>query len=176
MPQDHDAFLQQYLACQERLRAYVMGVVRDRHLVDDVMQEIGIVCWRKWDQYDPERPFAAWARGIARNCLYQQAERLGRNKEILSPEALEALSTAYDALDERADDIRLHALASCLQHLDNRARTLLQHRYQDDLDLATVAERVGRGKEAVGKALQRLRTALGRCIEKQLGHEGHHHA
>lgn len=160
-------FMALFLRHQEDLRAFVGSVVRDRETVDDVIQETSIVLWRKFADYDPARSFGAWARGIAALEIRKHRDRVGRVPVLLSPEAIAALSVAWDEEAEPPPP-RLTALQRCLEHLDGSARALLEWRYRDGLELVDVAERSGRGQEAVGKSLQRLRTALAECVRRQL--------
>jgi DNA-directed RNA polymerase specialized sigma24 family protein len=60
-----DEFLQCLREHETRLRAYVGTLVRDIHSREDVFQNIVLALWKAWPRYDEERPFGAWARGVA---------------------------------------------------------------------------------------------------------------
>ncbi len=49
----------------EMLTAFIRGTVRDGSLVDDIFQETMLTAWRRLDEYDKQRPFGSWLRGIA---------------------------------------------------------------------------------------------------------------
>lgn len=164
---DHQRFLTLFLRHQDDLRAFIGSVVRDWTAVDDILQETAAVLWRKFAVYDQARSFGAWARGIAGFEIRKHRERSGRVPALLSPAAIAALDAAWDE-DGDAGNARLQALARCLERVPAQARELLALRYRDGLELDAVAARSGRGIEAVGKALQRLRTGLGDCVQQQL--------
>lgn len=167
----HQRFMALFLASQDDLRAFVGAVVRDWSAVDDIVQETAAVLWRKFDAYDPERPFRAWARGFAVFEIRKHRERARRLPPVLSPEAIAALDAAWDEEPAPANP-RVAALGSCLERVAPGARRLLALRYDEGLEIGAIAQRVGRGAEAVGKALQRLRVALGDCVQRALAQEG----
>lgn len=167
---DQQRFLEAFLACQHDLRAYLAAGLRAWDQVDDLMQELAAVLWSKFAEYDPERPFRAWALGIARNLLYQHYDRCRRRQRLLSHEALEALEQACRELPEDFDRER-HALRDCLATLGERARELVRLRYDLDLGVDQMAERTGSSFEAVKKALVRIRRQLADCCSRRLGTE-----
>lgn len=61
----HPEFLHFFNQCAADLRAYIGSVVRDVHAREDVFQDVSRTLWQSFDQYDPERSFGAWARGVA---------------------------------------------------------------------------------------------------------------
>ena len=45
---------------------------------DDLVQEVFLVMWRRWPDYDPGRPLRPWVAGIAYRVAYHHRERLAR--------------------------------------------------------------------------------------------------
>lgn len=168
---DQQRFMGLFLRHQDDIRAFVGSVVRDWTAVDDILQETAAVLWRKFAEYDPERSFGAWARGIAVFEIRKHHARRVRVPTLLSPEAMAAIDAVWEEEAEPASP-RLQALARCLERVDARTRAIIALRYRDGLELDAVAERSGRGAEAVGKLLQRVRAALGDCVRRQLSAEG----
>jgi RNA polymerase sigma-70 factor (ECF subfamily) len=164
---DQQRFMTLFLRHQDDIRAFVGSVVRDWTATDDIMQETAVVLWRKFAEYDPSRSFGAWARGIAGFEIRKHRERTARVPALLSPEAIAAIDAVWDEGVTPASP-RLEALARCLERVDAPVREIIALRYRDGLELDEVASRSGRGVEAVGKLLQRLRSALGECVRRQL--------
>ena len=71
-------FLKHFLRHQDDLRAFIGSIVRDRHACDDILQEVALVLWQKFDAYDPARSFGGWARGIAANKIMQSFAKAKR--------------------------------------------------------------------------------------------------
>ncbi len=51
---------------QPAVSAFVTSVVRDFRDRDDVLQDIAVAVIESFDSYDSDRPFTAWAMGVAR--------------------------------------------------------------------------------------------------------------
>ena len=55
-----------WTSAQPAVANYVHALVRDRGAAQDVLQETALVIFRRFADYDGQRPFLAWALGIAR--------------------------------------------------------------------------------------------------------------
>ncbi len=84
---DQDAFQQLVEKYQERIHRYIMGIVRDDILADDVTQEVCLKLYLKHHLYQPGTHFRAWLFEVARN---QALSALRRNRRI--PKPLSALN------------------------------------------------------------------------------------
>jgi RNA polymerase sigma-70 factor (ECF subfamily) len=163
-----EQFLKLFLTHQGDIRAFILSQVRDRNVCDDLLQEVALTLWRKFEEYDPSRSFGAWARGIAHNkVLQERRDRSRRPSWSFSEEASEAIARAYDETESEAAD-REEALRGCLEKLPEPSRRMLHDRYEEDLDLETLAQRVGKTVMAAYKTLSRIRQNLQHCIERRL--------
>ena len=160
----HEEFLKLLLRNEAELRAFVRSVVRDRQICEDLLQDVALTLWQKFEAYDPARPFGAWARGIAVNKVLQSREKSRRIPMPFSPEAVLAVREAYDRCEAGASAER-DALHECLGQLPAGSRRLLALRYEQSLELRRIAETEKSTLDAVHKALSRIRAALRRCIE-----------
>lgn len=168
MPASHDDFLRLYLAAQDDLRAYLAAAVRDWSRADDLMQDTALALWHAFERYDPQRPFGAWARGVAMHMLYKEWDRVRRGPRAVDPATAILLLDAFARTDEPHEDRRLDALRRCLETVDARTRELLAQRYADDLGPEAIAARTGNGLEAVKKALTRAKSRLAACVDRRL--------
>ena len=161
-------FLKHFLKHQDDLRAFIGSIVRDRHACDDILQEVALVLWQKFDAYDPNRSFGGWARGIAANKIMQSFAKSKRVPVPLSPETIQAVLGAFDEPAPEASEEQ-EALRRCLGKLPERSRDLIRLRYEESLKLREMAERVAATLDAVHKALSRIRISLRACVEQELG-------
>ena len=74
MTPDHDSITSQrkalarlWVSAQPTLMSFITAGVRDFHAAQDLLQDTAEAVAEGFDDYDPARPFTAWALGIARN-------------------------------------------------------------------------------------------------------------
>ncbi len=167
---DHDAFLPLFLAAQSDLRAFIGAAVRDTVTREDVFQEVSMILWKKFDLYDPARPFGAWARGIAARKILEDRRLRSRLPESCTPEALEMLSIGHGREEaESAWQDREKALNFCLELLPERSARLIGDRYHKDMPADVIALDAGLSLEAFYQTLSRVRRQLRECVQRRLG-------
>jgi RNA polymerase sigma-70 factor len=163
------------------LLAFVRACVQPPADADDLVQDTFVTAWERLAEYDVDRPFAAWLRGIARNKIADYFRRFTahrRHVHILSPEAVAAISDEFERLSRpaRGEVFRdcFAALRQCLQSLPAAEREVVERAYRQNQTCGTIAAEVGQGVEAIKKRLQRARAALRDCILGKLGPEAIH--
>ena len=163
----HETFLTQFLAAQSTLRAYVRSHGYGPADTDDILQSAALELWKSYANYDPSRPFSAWAFVITRNLI---SKRRRSSKVLRMTVSSELCDTIADRVapalveHERRFAAEREHLADCLQKLGQDARSMLALKYNENLDLATIAARTGKGMAAVNMVLSRLRAKLLDCI------------
>ena len=162
----NEDFLKLFLRHQDDLRAFLGSVVRDRAAAEDLFQEISLVLWQSFGNYDPARPFGAWARGIAVKKVLQGREKTRRLPLAFSPAAIQAVLDAYDRTESLAPDPG--DLRDCISKLPPRSQSLLAMRYEKSLKLHEIAKEVGSTLDAVHKLLSRIRENLQECLQRRL--------
>lgn len=159
---DRERFLTSFLVAQPSLRSYVQALVGPDSDSDDLLQEISLTLWRQFAQYDPQRPFIAWAIGIARNQVARYRRDHAIRKRRFSERAEAALGVAFTELEDEFGE-RRSALRACLERLGPRAQELLRLRYQQGMELADIASTQTSTVNAVNKALGKIRRLLLQC-------------
>lgn len=148
------------------LRGFVLGLVPQRHLADDIVQETFLTACQKSDDYEPGTNFRAWVLTIARYKVLAMLKRRGAGEALLSPDVVELLA------DEPPEDLRLPertlALDACVAKLGPSARRAVLLRYTDDLGPTEIAREMGWSVNALNVALSRARAFLRTCVEQTL--------
>jgi RNA polymerase sigma-70 factor (ECF subfamily) len=155
------------------LRGYLLGLLNDRELAQDLFQELFLTVTRIAESFRPDGNFLAWARGIARNKVLEQFRR---GKLLPVPFDAELLEMLADTADEEADlwEDRREVLSDCIQQLAPRARQILELRYAEKpLAPPEIAEQLGWTTNAVNVALSRARKFLQECSQRRLQARGH---
>src|SRR5688572_1135426 len=95
------------------LRGFVLSLVSDFSLVDDVVQETFLVVTAKASDFKRGSNFRAWAWTIARYKVLQTLEKKSRESQRLSPDVIEALCAHESSETNRAEESLVH-LKACL--------------------------------------------------------------
>ena len=173
MDDSHDRFLRAWSATQPVLAAYLMSLVGNHHVADDLIQEVAITCWKRFADYDTTRPFLPWALGIARIQVFSAWRARSRQPQALDEDVAANLEAETPAEEPALAD-RVQALRTCLEGLPEASRQVVQVVYGQDMEQTEAAERLGTSHGALRVRLTRLREVLRACIERRLRHEGSH--
>jgi RNA polymerase sigma-70 factor (ECF subfamily) len=168
---DQERFTRLWTQAQPAIAGYVGALAPDAHAADDLLQDIAVALLRKFPDYDPQRPFIAWAMGIAKVQLLTLRRDRARAALRFRPETIESLAEIWQELMPEVDERRL-ALGECLKRVTGRGRELLTLRYEQALEPQEIAARLGLAAGAVRVALARVRTALHECIDRRLNEAG----
>ena len=171
---DRELFVEQVREHHAGLRGFVRALGVDPLWVDDVAQEAFIVAYNRLDEFDKERDFGAWLRGIARNLVINERRKDARRKRILSDNLTDVLlsTSSYpeDVEEEMGDQglAKMNALKFCIKDLPEKSLQMLKARFEVESSAQAIAEDFSMNPPAVRKALERLRTALRKCMEERL--------
>jgi RNA polymerase sigma-70 factor (ECF subfamily) len=154
------------------LRGFVLSLVSDFALVDDVVQETFLTVRQKADSFQPGTNFRAWAWSIARFKVLQMLERSRKRSDRLSPEVIEALCAHESAGSDWGLEQQFEALNHCMEHLAPKARQAVALRYEQAQRPPEIARLMGWTVEAVNVALSRARNVLRKCVDDQMSPKG----
>jgi RNA polymerase sigma-70 factor (ECF subfamily) len=166
-------FLGRFLKAQRRISGYILTLLPHQADAEDVLQEVSVILWEKFDEQNPPVDFVSWACRVAYLKVQEHRRGQRRQRVIFSDETLDRLAEAGLA---RAGELRFderHAmLGQCIGKLGRRDRELLAARYREGATARSAAEGLGRTLDAVYKALARIRGLLHNCVERSLAAEG----
>jgi RNA polymerase sigma-70 factor (ECF subfamily) len=153
---------------QEDLLRFVLPLVGARLSdAEDVVQEAAIALWKKFDQYDPDRPFLTWAKRFVQYEALMHARRQNRYT-FLTEELINSLSVRQDEI-ENDKQRRLAMLDQCLAKLPPEDLALVERRYAErSVTVGQVAEAMGATANVLYKNLARIRRALALCVARKL--------
>ena len=164
-----DRFVQLFARNERNLRVFIRSMGLDWSAVDDVVQTVSLVMWRKWNEFDPATDFMQWARVIARFEVLKFRRNMVRDRHVFRDSLMELMADAAEELDAQAsaENYRI-ALQQCLNALPPRTAKLIRAAYQGDRTIGDVAEDAGQSATAFYKTLNRIRQKLRRCIQLRL--------
>lgn len=100
-----------------------VGIVGDRALAEDVVQDAALIALRKLDAFEPGTNFSAWLGQIVRNVALNRARKERRSKSIsIAPAIVNALKDegAHTSAPPSRPDSTLTAAIPDERALDNR--------------------------------------------------------
>ena len=153
---DREAF-EMIIRTQSRaLFAIAYGILQNREEAEDAVQDALVKAWKsRWRVRDPEK-FPAWLCMIARH----RARDVFRKRRTV-PLPVEIESVVLDPSDPSALDQQLHSALAALPELHRAAISL---RYFEEMDYATIENRLGLTNGSLrgilGRALATMRKQL----------------
>jgi len=166
-----ETFVRLLMRYERDLYRYVVSLLPRTAECDDVMQETASILWKKFSDYDTERPFLPWAMRFAYFEVLKVRRKKGRSRLIFSDELVTKLADEYPVADPLLES-RRKALEECLGKLCDADRNLIAGRYSAGQTVRDLAESEGRPVQKLYYALEKIRKGLMECIERRLRKEG----
>ena len=166
----HSLFLRAFTAHEPAIRAHVRRLVPSRADADDVMQEVSVVLWEKFDSFREGADFRAWAFGVARFEVLAWLRDKGRDRLVLDEAVISKVAEETAAAEPRLERQR-EALEACIEKVAPGERKFLMQAYQPDSRIQEVALGSGRTVPGFYQWLHRMRKMLLECIRRALAQE-----
>ena len=174
MAEDRNKVMQdltvRWTQAQPTVAAFISATIPNFHDSEDVLQRVAATIVTKFGDYDADKPFVAWALGVARVEVLRFRSQRGKQRLVFDDEVISHIADAYERVIPQVDKMR-EALHHCMAQLRGRAKQLLEMRYFHELQPARIATRLGMTSNAVFVALHRVRTSLRRCMGDRLKSE-----
>lgn len=152
------------------MRGFVLSLVSDFGLVDDIVQEVFLTVTAKANDFQRGTNFRAWSWTIARYKTLQLLEKRVAVNSRFAPDVIEALCAHEESQDWRTESMLRH-LSPCLTELAPRARQAIELRYMKAHRPPEIAQVMGWTVEAVHVALSRARIVLRKCVTQRMESE-----
>jgi RNA polymerase sigma-70 factor, ECF subfamily len=170
MEMDSDRLVRVLLAQRGMLLAYIMSIVRDIHLAEDVFQDASLIILKKGAVLKSEAEFGPWARGVARLEALSALRKKSASPRCLEPELLDLLDHEWNK--ENPSESATLAVRRCIEQLPEKARRLIELRYVAELSGVALAERLNQPPNTIYVTLSRIYRVLSKCVLERLALEG----
>lgn len=168
--QQHDRFLRLFLEHEASLRVFVRSLLFTHDEEREVMQEVAVVLWRKFDPGMDSPAFRRWAFGVVRMEALAFRRDRARDRHLFGDDVFELLEQAVlEHSDTLAAERR--ALNHCLQQLPADQRRLVEAAYAPGVTMDQLARDLGRTAMSLYKTLHRIRLLLMDCTRRVLAAE-----
>ncbi len=178
---DQEAFRQLVERHQERIFGYVMGMVRDRDIANDLFQETFFRAIRAMKKqrgsYEAQGKWLAWVMRIARNAVFDHMRERKKWSDVEMQDAegnsfWDRLPDAAPSVDEQVDlRRRIDLMEQCIERLSGEQREVLLLRHEVGMTFREIAELTN---VSINTALGRMRYALlnlQKMMRTELGEE-----
>lgn len=162
--------------CRVSVRAYLRSMLANKSDVEDCIQEVALIAWKKGPIEEGQRAFLGHCLATARLIGLAASRKTGSSRvDFLPPDV--ALSLADEVMRQEqelaAPSRRILALRACMAQLSPEQRKLLGYRYSGEGrgKLEETARSQGKSPDAIYKVLERLRNSLRNCVATRLEKE-----
>ena len=163
--EQHDHFLRLFMEHEESLRVFVRSLLFSHEEEREVMQEVAVVLWRKFDAGMDSQTFCRWAFGVARMEALAFRRDRARDRHVFGDEVFELLAQTVSDHSDRLEAER-RALDTCLQKLAEDHRQLAREAYAPGVKIDQLARQLGRTAMSLYKILHRIRLTLMDCTRR----------
>ena len=164
-------FVQLLVEHERRLEGFILALVPNWAIAEDIAQETKLRLWEQFGQFDRNQDFGSWACTIAYYQVLSYRKSAKRSREhLFGEDFLESVAHAESKCSEELN-ARQRFLAFCLQKLSEKSRGLLQLAYSGQETIRQIARRLGRSEAATYRAVEDARLRLYKCIETELRKE-----
>jgi RNA polymerase sigma-70 factor (ECF subfamily) len=159
----HEALNELFRSVQEPLFRYVVSLVRDQHLAEDILQEVFMRIYRKLRWLREPQAFRAWSYQIASREAFRYLNRERRWTDQVRDEAVLAHVPAAEPDREFSREL-IASLPQLVGKLSPASRAVVVLFYLHELSLVETAAAldipVGTAKSRLAYGLRRLRQSF----------------
>lgn len=155
----------------DMLLAFLRASVRDKDAIDDIFQETMVVAWRRMGEFDRDRSFGKWLRGIARNFVLSHYRKSGKTPLALDESMLDWMDGKFAQIQTQNGDTlseKLSLLRECVSALSEDKKKTIEARYIEQFSLDEIVSKLDVTLETVKKRLYRAKAQLADCVESKL--------
>jgi RNA polymerase sigma-70 factor, ECF subfamily len=162
--------VQRLILCQDRLYAYILGLLGDPIAAEDVLQETNLAATEQMADAAAVNDFTGWLFGVARHHVQDHRRRQARQRLLFRDDLLDLLADELPSATAELSDRQL-ALRGCLAALPSEHRELILRRYRPGETVQRLAAELRRTVGVISQTLYRIRLALLQCIQGKLAAE-----
>ena len=166
---DEAAFRRFYDATSPAILAFLVRMLRDRFLAEDVLQDTMVIAWNKAADFDPSLAAAkTWITTIARRRALDLIRSRSRHAEAMDVGARDICAVLGHEPSRSAETESGHTverLVHCMGQLNVESAACIQFAYLDGLTFREIAERIEHSLGTVKSWIRRGLVKLKACMQ-----------
>lgn len=163
----YDLFLKLFMKNQGELFGFIMKLLPNYSVAEDIMQETMTTAWQKFVSFEEGTNYIAWVKRIAR---YKVMGYIGKSKSHsivhFSDDVLEELANQEPAIVSQ--NIYFEALHGCVGKLKGHSREIVRLRYAKNMKVKEIAVHLDTTCNALSQHMSRVHYSLKKCIERTM--------
>ena len=164
-------FVRLWTRHQVEVERYLYAMIPRQADAAEVLQDVSVLLWEKWDHYDADRPFVPWAIRFAYLEVLKWRQKQAREKLVFSNALVEQFNHRFD--DQcPLTEARTKALETCLSKLGDQERKWIGMRYGRHGAIREEARKSGISMHKLYYALEKIRGTLLTCVNESMRKEG----
>ncbi len=151
-----------------QLLVFATAIVKDHDSAKDIVQDALVTAWKKFDQYETDRDFGKWMRGIIRNKCKDWFRKHQKDAlpdiEVVEMEVdIESWQSANAAGTGVFETVEV-----CMEKLPENLKGAVDTYYFENRDGTDAAEQLQITPANLRKRLERARALLHDCISRTI--------
>ncbi len=144
-----------------RLHVFLRRKTRDRHEVEDLVQDTFTKAYQNLGRYDDSWKFSTWLFTIAARLAVSRHRKREPRSGTLNPRAQAAVDDAMDRQEQQEN------LWAKVAELTDRQRQVLWLKYAEDMPVKEIARTMGKSQVCIKVLLYRARVSLAKRLDEQ---------
>jgi RNA polymerase sigma-70 factor (ECF subfamily) len=165
-----NSFMEHFLKAEPRVYAYIRSQIFHKADAEDVLQETAVTLWEKFESFQQNTDFLAWAYQVTRFKVQHYYKKRTRQHRLFSQAFSDLVARKMEGMESELSELNV-MLAECMKRLSLADREVVQRCYTSEATVAMVAGELGRPIGTVKNVLKRSRRALYECILRGIRHE-----
>lgn len=162
----HDIFIHYFSKDRNRIFKFVYYLLPNEADAEDVFQQVSIILWKNFGDFDQDREFYKWACGVAFHAVQNYRRTSKRRGVALADDVLEIVAAEQMNSSSRSR-YRIELLNECIALLKPIDRDLLTKIYHEGTAAQNIAEQMGRAVQTVYNRLNIIRKGLLDCVNRK---------
>jgi RNA polymerase sigma-70 factor, ECF subfamily len=168
----NEVFVELLMLHRQKLYGFIYTFVPNPADAEDLLQQTSLILWQKFNEFDLDKSFSAWACGIAHFLVLNHLKEKRRSRVVFSDELIARLAKIRHNQEDSqlADPV---ALVGCLNELSEGDRKLIRLCYAAKHNIKAAAAALDRPAASVYVSLVRVRRLLMNCLQRTNAEEIH---
>jgi RNA polymerase sigma-70 factor, ECF subfamily len=163
----YDDFVRLYSHHEPHIRAFLRSLLPTWQDVDEVIQEVSIIIWKKFDKFDTSTDFMRWVCVIARLETLKYRRKHARSRLVFTDELYTLMADeGHEELENRQQEF--NALKSCLAGLPENHRSFVNLVYEEGTKTVDLAQQMNTTVSSLYMKMTRIRKSLFKCIKQKV--------